>query len=275
MAQAIERWQVTLLCIAPTFLKNLLRVGSREQLRSLQLVVAGAEKAPAEIFEAMKELSESTRIVEGYGITECAPILTLNPPAKPSQGVGLPLPGVEVVVVHPETHGIQSGGEQGLILVRGPNVFHGYLDPNLPSPFVDVGGKAWYQTGDLGYLDGNGYLTLTGRLKRFIKIGGEMVSLGAVEEALIQAAPKQGWPLDPELPSLAICAIEEEGKKSEMHLFTTFETTVEVANQALRESGMSNLIKVRTVKKLPFIPVLGTGKTDYRKLNEHLANTSG
>lgn len=267
MAQAIQKWGITLFCIAPTFLKNLLRVAKDEQLKSLRLVVTGAEKTPQEVFERVSELNPSASVKEGYGITECAPILTLNPPARPSFGVGLPIPGVELLVVHPETHLPLSQGEKGLILARGPNIFRGYLDSKIASPFLDVQGKQWYQTGDLGYLNEEGYLTLSGRLKRFIKIGGEMVSLAAVEEALTQAAKQKGWKVDPERPYLAVCAREDEGKKSEMHLFITIPLTVEEANQILKESGMSNLIRLRSVKQIPFIPLLGTGKIDYRSLS--------
>jgi long-chain-fatty-acid--[acyl-carrier-protein] ligase len=270
VALAIERWTVTLLCLAPTFLKNLLRVANEGNLRTLRLVVTGAEKAPEGMFEAMRALNKNSYVVEGYGITECGPILTLNPPGKPSKGVGIPLPGVELMIIDSETKKPLKIEERGLILARGPNIFKGYLDPGLPSPFIEVEGKSWYQTGDLGYLDSQGYLTLAGRLKRFIKIAGEMISLGAVEEILIQAAKQQGWELDPEHPSLAVCALEEEGKKGELHLFTIFDATLEEVNQVLREGGMSNLIKMRSVTKLTFIPLLGTGKIDYKRLVKKL-----
>lgn len=269
IASAIERWKITLVCLAPTFLKNVLRVASPKQLKSLRLVVTGAEKTALELFEKLAELNPEAQLIEGYGITECAPILTLNPPGHTQKGVGVPLPGIEIAVVHPENYESVPKGETGLILVRGPNVFNGYLNPKL-TPFVDFQSKTWYQTGDLGYLNEEGYLNLSGRLKRFIKIGGEMVSLAALEEALLQSASRLGWQLDPDRPSLAICPLEEEGKKSEIHLFTTFETKAEEVNLALRESGMSNLLKVRSVHKLPFIPLLGSGKVDYRKLGEKL-----
>ncbi len=271
IALALNRWRVTLLCMAPTFLKNLLRVATAEQIRFLRLVVSGAEKAPSEVFEKIEELNPKANVVEGYGITECGPILTITPVSEPSRGVGKALPSVELLIVHPETHEPLPVGEEGLILARGGNIFKGYLDPTLPTPFMTVEGKQWYVTGDLGYLDKDGYLTLSGRLKRFVKIGGEMVSLASVEEALLQAASEKGWTLDAELPSLAICALEYEGKKSEMHLFTIFETTVEEVNQVLRKSGMSNLIKMRSVQKVPFIPVLGSGKVDYRKLSGQIS----
>ena len=274
VAEAVERWKVTLICLAPTFLKNFLRVGTKKQLCSLRLVVAGAEKTAAELFDKLHELNPKATLIEGYGITECAPILTINRPEYPPQGVGLPLPQVEIMIVDPETQIPQDLGKQGLVLARGPNVFRGYLDSSLTSPFIHLDGKSWYLTGDLGYLDERGYLTLSGRLKRFVKIGGEMVSLTAIEETLQHMGPQKGWQLDPELPSLAACAVESEGKKSEIHLFTIFDTTVDVANQILRESGMSNIIKIRSVKKVHFIPLLGTGKIDYRRLSAKLSGHS-
>ncbi|MFZ0564804.1 MAG: acyl-[ACP]--phospholipid O-acyltransferase [Chlamydiales bacterium] len=271
MASLIENWNVTIICLAPTFLKNLLRVSSSSQLKTIRLIVAGAEKTPPELYDQMNHLNPSARIIEGYGITECSPILTLNPPDQPSQGVGIPFPQVELKIVDPDTFEPLSRGKEGLILARGPNIFKGYIDPHLPSPFVQVEGKSWYQTGDLGFLTEDGYLILSGRLKRFVKIGGEMVSLMAIEEALEGAAAKKGMPLDPELPSLAVCGIEEEGKKSSLYLFTTFPITTEEANEILKESGMSNLIRIRSAKKLPVIPLLGTGKIDYRKLQDTIS----
>ncbi len=272
VAEAIERWKISLLCLAPTFLKNLFRAGTAKQLSSLRLVVAGAEKAAAELFDKLRELNPRAILCEGYGITECAPILTLNPPDEPTQGVGKPLPGVTLRIVDPETMNPLPLGQQGLVLAQGPNVFKGYLDPNLPSPFVTLDGKEWYLTGDLGSFDTRGYLTLSGRLKRFVKIGGEMVSLTAIEETLHQIGSQQGWKIDPEAPSLAVCALEVDGKKSEIHLFTIFDTSLDAVNQVLRNSGMSNIIKIRSVKKVPFIPLLGTGKIDYRRLSSKLTN---
>lgn len=270
MGEAIERWDVTILCLAPTFLKNIVRVSTVKQLRTLRMVVTGAEKTAAELFVKLRELNAGAILVEGYGITECAPVLTLNPPSKPVQGVGLPLPGVEILIVDPDSYIPLTRGERGLILARGPNVFRGYIDSTLSSPFVTCASKSWYLTGDLGYLDEKGYLILSGRLKRFVKVGGEMVSLTSIEETLLEAGPRQGWKINPDVPSLAVCALEQEGKKSEMHLITTFDTTADVVNQVLRENGMSNIIKIRSVIKVPVIPLLGTGKIDYRSLSARI-----
>ncbi|MFN0065303.1 MAG: AMP-binding protein [Chlamydiales bacterium] len=270
IAFGIELWKATLFCSAPTFLKTILRVAKRGQLDSLRLVITGAEKTHHELFEKMRSVNPKVLMLEGYGITECAPILTLNRPNKEPKGVGEPLPGVELCIVHPEQHTVMPRGSSGLILAHGKNVFSGYLDNHSADPFIELENKRWYITGDLGNIDQEGRLTIEGRLKRFIKIGGEMVSLTAIEEVLEEAAPKFAWPLSQEVPSLAVCPVEEEGAKGTIHLFSTFKTSVEQVNQALQEAGMSNLIRVRDVHVLFAIPILGTGKVDYRELANKL-----
>ncbi len=267
IASIIDKWQVTILCIVPTFLKNLVRVASEQQMRPLRFVVTGAEKTPPDLYEKMGKLNGRTILGEGYGITECGPILTLNSYEKERKGVGKPLSEVEVLIVHPETHEILPQNKEGLIVAHGPNVFKGYLNPQLSSPFIQIGDKQWYVTGDLGFLNQEGYLTLSGRLKRFVKVGGEMISLASIEDILFQAAKKRDWKIEPEVASLAVCAKEEEGKKGEVHLFTIFDLTSEEANEVLKEAGMSNLIRIFQVHKLPFIPLLGTGKIDYKALS--------
>ncbi len=263
IAQAIEEWQVTLISTAPTFLKNLLRVASAQQLRSLRIVVCGAEKMPPELEERLHALNPEAVLIEGYGITECGPVLTLNPQVGRKRGVGPPLPFVELKIVDPETKEPVSG--DGLILARGPNIFSGYFEKSIPSPFIEIDGKVWYQTGDLGRVD-EGYLVLTGRLKRFVKIGGEMISLGSIEETLIQGGKKKGWPLAEDRPCLAAVVREEPGKRAEIVLCSTFELSLEEANSLLKEEGLSNLSRVSKVRRISTIPLLGTGKIDYRTL---------
>lgn len=267
MAFAIDKWKVSVLCIAPTFLKNLIRVAKPEQLSSLKMIVAGAEKMSPDIYQKLATLCPHSNIMEGYGITECAPILTINPAVGKKKGVGKPLPSVSLAIVHPETY---LPATEGLILAHGPNVFKGYLNPEIDSPFIEMNGKKWYKTGDLGMLDEEGYLTLSGRMKRFTKIGPEMISLGAIEEILQMAAEKQGWKVDPLLPSLAVVADEGEGKKTEIVLFTSFPLSLEEANAEIKKSGMSNLVRLSKVTRLPLIPLLGTGKIDYRSLKTTL-----
>ena len=176
--------EVTLFCSAPSFLKGLFYAAKPGQLKSVRYFVCGAEKAPQELYERVEKLGTDGKLIEGYGITECSPIITINRPNLPPEGVGRILPNLEACTIHPETHELLPEGSEGEICVRGASVFHGYLD-NPRSPFIEINGKRWYRTGDLGHFEKNGSLILSGRLKRFTKLGGEMISLGAIEEALV------------------------------------------------------------------------------------------
>jgi long-chain-fatty-acid--[acyl-carrier-protein] ligase len=266
LANGMAKWHVTIMCGAPTFIKGMLKAAAPEQLASMRLCVTGAEKAPPELFEMLRNFGKPDCLLEAYGITECSPGLTVNPIGGVSKGVGLPLPGVELLIVHPDTEEILPIGERGLILVRGPNIFKGYLNPGLSSPFTTIKGVRWYKTGDLGFLDEEGILTISGRMKRFIKVGGEMVSLASIEDALLQMAPKKGWPTNMEGPALAVCAKEIAGEKTKIFLFSRFQLNVDDVNAALREAGFSNLVKISSVTMLPEIPIMGTGKIHYRQL---------
>lgn len=267
LASAFERWEGTVICGAPTFMKGMLKVAKPEQLQKMRLCVTGAEKAPADLFQQVEKTGEGRSLIEGYGITECAPVLTINRPGKPHKGVGEPLNNVELLIVHPETMEVLPVNTQGMILARGPNIFSGYINPDVSSPFVSLNGKEWYKTGDLGYLDENNALTISGRMKRFVKIGGEMVSLGSIESALLQVKEQKGWSVPNEDgPLLAVCAKESNGEKTKLYLFSRFDVSTDEVNKTLRECGFSNLIKVTNAQKLEEIPIMGTGKVNYRLL---------
>ncbi|MFN4173600.1 MAG: AMP-binding protein [Parachlamydiaceae bacterium] len=267
MAERCKKWGVTITCGAPTFLKGIMKGGTKEMFKTIRLNVTGAEKAPQELFDMVSALTPG-EIIEGYGITECAPVLTMNRPGKFHKGVGQPLRNVELMIVHPETFEKLPPNTQGLILAKGPNVFSGYINPGIEPPFAMIEGEKWYKTGDLGNLDEEGYLTISGRLKRFIKIGGEMVSLGAVEEALLKAGASRGWKFAEDAPSLAIMAKEHAGEKTRISLFTVFKTDVEEVNSALKEAGFSNLVRISQVNVIKEIPIMGTGKVNYRGLEK-------
>jgi long-chain-fatty-acid--[acyl-carrier-protein] ligase len=268
LAEGIERWKITLFCSAPSFLKGLFSVALKGQLDTVRMFVSGAEKASAELYERVKKLGNGAKLVEGYGITECSPILTMVRPNLPPKGVGHPLPDIEMCMIHPETFELLPPGIDGEICVRGPNVFNGYLD-NPRSPFIEIQGKTWYRTGDIGHQDADGALILSGRLKRFTKIGGEMISLTAVEEVISSELHRLGK-LSSEGPSLALLADERNAAKSQLILFTTIDLSREQANDLLQNSGFSRLIKISAVQKIEEIPLMGTGKTDYRTLQSKL-----
>ena len=265
LAERCKKWGVTITCGAPTFLKGMFKGGSKDHFKSVRLNVTGAEKAPQELFDMCAALTPG-EIIEGYGITECSPVLTMNRPAKSHKGVGQPMSNVDILIVHPETYEVLPVNTQGLILAKGPNVFKGYINPGIEPPFITINGEKWYKTGDLGNLDEENFLTISGRLKRFIKIGGEMISLGAIEEALIKAGPEKGWRFAEDAPSLAIMAKELPGEKTRINLFTVFKTDIEEVNSALKAAGFSNLVRISQVNVVKEIPIMGTGKVNYRAL---------
>lgn len=271
LAKGMQKWGVTLICGAPTFLKAIVRSAQPGQISTLRLCVTGAEKAPPELFDLFDQHGKRNNIVEGYGITECGPVLTFNPPREPHIGVGRPLPNIELRIVHPETYAPVAKGEQGLILARGPNIFKGYLNPGISSPFVTIDDKEWYKTGDLGYLDPNNYLIIAGRQKRFIKVGGEMVSLSAIEESILHMILEKENHSGDEGPLAAVCAKELLGEKPRIYLFSRANLSLDEVNQYLRKSGFSNLVKISQVIHMEEIPIMGTGKINYRLLeSEHL-----
>ncbi len=260
VAEACRKWQATVMIGTPTFIASALRA-STDDMRTLRLIIVGAEKAPPTLYAAVKELGDGkVTLAEGYGITECAPCLTLNRPGDSPEGVGKPLPDVELLIVHPETQQPMPPGERGLVLARSPGVFAGYLGAGA-DPFIELGGARWYSTGDLGYLAPSGALVLSGRLKRFVKVAGEMVSLPAIEETL---AAK--WPPDENGPALAVKAFEQDGSRPELVLFSARHISIEDANETLKAAGFSNLSRVSRVVELEAIPALGSGKTDYQRL---------
>ncbi len=272
LSDTCEKWGVTAICSAPTFVKNMLKSAKKEQLNKLRLCITGAEKTPPELVSMMEAIGKKEALSEGYGITECGPVLTLNIPGKPIVGVGKQLPSVQIRVVDQETYAPIPIGSQGMIIAKGPNIFSGYLNPGLKSPFIEFEGeKNWYVTGDLGFLDRQNNLTISGRKKRFIKIGGEMISLTAIENAILEQAHNKNWHIHSEGPAVAVSAKEEAGEKAKIFLFTKFHTTTEEVNEVLRESGFSNLVKVSSVIELSEIPIMGTGKINYRLLESQHA----
>lgn len=266
VGRLIEAYRVTMLIGTPTFLGGIVRAAANQQLSTLRLAVTGAEKCSEKIYTALKEKCANAIILEGYGVTECSPIISLNDENNPKPfTIGKVLPSLEYMLIDPDSGEAMESPATGILLVKGPSVFGGYLNYSGPLPFVEVDGKTWYNTGDLVSVDEHGILTFRGRLKRFVKLGGEMISLPAVEAVLekyLITEKDQG-------PSFAIEATT--GEYPELVLFTIRDIDRETVNCYLRESGLSGLHNIRTVIKLESIPTLGTGKTDYRALKAMLS----
>ena len=266
LARLIEAYGVTVMVGTPTFLNNIVRASTNERTASLRIAVTGAEKCPARIYEAVAERCPKAVILEGYGVTECSPIISVSDETAPKRGaIGKPLPCIEHAIVDVDTGQRVGPGARGMLLVRGPSVFSGYLGYDGPSPFVECDGKRWYRTGDLVAEDDDGVLTFCGRLKRFAKLGGEMISLPAIESVLAVR-----WPAEVEEGPAVAVEVNPEQENPEIVLFTTREITREEANAHIRAAGLSPLHNIRRVIRVGEIPLLGTGKTDYRELRERL-----
>jgi long-chain-fatty-acid--[acyl-carrier-protein] ligase len=153
-------------------------------------------------------------------------------------------------------------GKEGMIYVAGPFVFAGYLDPKLESPFQTIDRKKYYKTGDLGYVDRAGYVHISGRLKRFVKIAGEMISLPAIESVLLEKYGSE------EAVMLALEAKEYADGSVKFVVFSVKPLEVSALNTYLHEQSVSNLVKVSEVILLDEIPLLGTGKTDFMRLRK-------
>jgi long-chain-fatty-acid--[acyl-carrier-protein] ligase len=261
LVHKVRAYGVTVLVGTPTFVSYILERAEPGSLSSLRLVVVGAEKCPPTLFARCREAAPGAMVLEGYGITECAPVVSVNPPSAPKPGsIGRPLPGVDVRVVDLESQEVLPAGRVGMLQVHGPTVFPGYVDHEGVSPFVEDEGKHWYVTGDLGELDGDGYLWFRGRLKRFLKAGGEMISLPALEEPFARL-----YPPTREGPRVAVEGVEYERGRW-IVLFTTEPLGLREANALLLQEGFHGVMRLDEVRHVERIPVLGTGKTDYKQL---------
>ena len=261
LVETIRAFHPTMLFTTPTFLSYILSVSKAGDLKSLRRIIAGAERCPDAVFERTAALAPEAVILEGYGITECSPVLAANRVGDRRRGfIGRPVRHVDIRVVDVDSGEPVATGETGMLLASGPSIFSGYLNHDGPSPFVELEGKQWYRTGDLVVADADNWLAFKGRLKRFLKAGGEMISLPALEEPF-----SKRYPADENGPKVAVEGIETPGGR-QIALFTTFPLTLREASQILVEDGLRGVMRLDEVRQIETIPVLGTGKTDYKEL---------
>jgi acyl-[acyl-carrier-protein]-phospholipid O-acyltransferase/long-chain-fatty-acid--[acyl-carrier-protein] ligase len=242
-----------------TFLNGYARKAHPYDFRSMRYMFAAAEKLQEATAQTWAQ-KYGVRILEGYGATECSPCVSLNTPLLPKHGcVGRLLPGIEHKLEPVE--GVADGGR---LFVRGPNVMKGYLNPEANSQFQSLGG--WYDTGDIVSVDAEGCLHIRGRMKRFAKVSGEMVSLTAVEDALAGAFPHYGLRCQ-----VAVLTRPDEDK-GEALIAVTNEPKLQLGEirEAIKAKGLSNLCVPREIKVVKEIPKLGTGKVNHRELQKQL-----
>ena len=285
LGQTTARYKGTILCATSTLFRLYNRSLKLHPLmfESLRLVVAGAEKLSPMVHDRFKEKFGKS-ILEGYGATETAPVASVNVPDvldtvfwrvqtgdRPGS-VGMPLPGTNFRVTDPETLEELPIGEGGMVFIGGPQVMKGYLgDPEKTEDVLfEVDGTVWYKTGDKGHLDRDGFLTLTDRFSRFAKIGGEMVSLGAVEEQVRQVVG------DGDVDLVAINA--PDGRKGEKVVLLVAEVHADVAEnlkEKLLEANTGAQLIPADIRIIPEVPKLGSGKTDFKTAKELFTTAEG
>jgi acyl-[acyl-carrier-protein]-phospholipid O-acyltransferase/long-chain-fatty-acid--[acyl-carrier-protein] ligase len=263
IAELIERYAVTVMLATPTFLRAYLRKAEPHQLRTLRLLVAGAEKLPVELGKAV-ESRFGLHVYEGYGLTETSPVVSVNLPDVPGQpqptnrpgSTGKMLSGIAAEIRHPETDEKLSLHETGMLWLRGPNIFEGYL--NAPDQNAAVLKDGWFKTGDIGRFDEDGFLFIEGRLSRFSKIGGEMVPHETIEQKILAALKidEQGERI------IAVMGVPDQTKGEALVLLSTLEIDQPALRSALAGAGLPNLWIPRTIRRVDTIPVLASGKLD-------------
>ncbi len=267
----IGQYHPQFLIATPTFLQNFIRRCLPEEMSSLIYVVTGAEKLSPRIREAFRA-KFGIEPLEGYGTTECAPVVSVNVPDFRAPGfyqvgtkhgtIGHPVPGVSVRVIDPDTEEPLQDGTPGLLLVKGPNIMQGYL--GQPEKTAKVLRNGWYSTGDIAAIDEDGFITITDRLSRFSKIAGEMVPHNKIEETFHEMLGLQEQ-------SLAIVGVPDESRGERLVCLHTL--SEDLLDSLLARLDTCSLPKLWIPKPSAFyrietIPVLGTGKVDLRALKK-------
>src|SRR5881398_390488 len=275
----IERYKLTFLLLTPTFLRLYLRKAEPEQLRSLRLIITGAEKLPLDLAGHFEERFQK-KVFEGYGLTETAPVVSVNLPnpelPKPGEhvqpssrlgSVGRLAPGIAAEIREPETGRKLSLFEAGMLWLRGPNIFEGYLHD--PQRTAEVLRDDWLKTGDIGRFDEDGFLYIEGRLSRFSKIGGEMVPHEAIEQKIIDLLELSGRDERP----IAIVGVQDEAKGEALVLLSAENIDLAARRAKNQEAGVPNLWIPKNVQRVEAIPVLASGKLDLKKCQERAAES--
>ncbi len=254
----------TIMVGTPSFFRGYLQKSEPGDFKSLRVMVAGADKCPEVLREGFKK-KHGTTLLEGYGTTETSPVVSTNTHKFNRPGsIGKVIPNVEVRIEHLETGEECEPGVVGKIKVKGDLVMKGYLgDPELTDAALSDG---WYDTGDMGYMDKDGYLWHSGRLKRFVKIGGEMISLVKVENVMERHLPE----------GISCCVVE---LPDEMKGFTIVAAINQDINKIaiLRKMGkeLPNIALPRQFFVLGDMPMMSTGKIDFRTVTNLVNEMAG
>ncbi|MFT4077254.1 MAG: AMP-binding protein [Asticcacaulis sp.] len=253
--ELLRESKASLLFSTDTFVNQYARSGEPEDFKSLEFIVCGAEKVRDETHTLFKTQFGGIPILEGYGVTECSPVVAVNFPDNNHYGtVGAMLPEMEARLEPVE--GIEGGGR---LWVKGPNIMAGYINIDRPD-VIEAPKNGWHDTGDIVNIGDDGFITILGRAKRFAKIAGEMVSLTAVERIA-----EEVWPDNRH----AVVAVSDD-KKGERLILITDKNDADVSRLThwAKENGTPVLAIPKKILKIETVPVLGSGKTDYVTLQK-------
>lgn len=249
IAKRIFKTRSTVLFATDTFLQQYMRASADGGLSSLRIAVCGAERVREETRKTAEERF-SFEVLEGYGVTECAPVLAANQPGDIRAGtIGKMLPGIES-----RLEAVEGLEDAGRLFVRGPNIMKGYISPDNPGEVVPLP-DGWHDTGDVVSIDEEGYYVIRGRLKRFAKIGGEMVSLTVVENCASAL-----WP-----DNMHAAAIVPDPRRGEQIVLLTDYPDAKRADlmRWAQTHGVPEISVPKKVIPVTTVPILGTGKLDY------------
>lgn len=259
VAKIIRDDQPTILVSTPSFFQGYLRRSKEGDFKTLRVVVSGADKCPDSLRQGFLKKHGLT-IFEGYGATETSPVISVNYPGYNRPGsVGRPLPSVEIFIENYETGEKCATGEVGRVMVRGDLVMKGYFD-DLEETAMRIR-HGWYDTGDMGYIDEGGFLWHSGRLKRFVKIGGEMVSLVQVEDRIEKLLPDD----------VDCCVVEIPDVKKGAKIIAVI--TEEIDEKELRKKLADDLPNIALPSQYVVIekmPEMGSGKIDFRSVTNQV-----
>jgi acyl-[acyl-carrier-protein]-phospholipid O-acyltransferase / long-chain-fatty-acid--[acyl-carrier-protein] ligase len=257
VADGIKKNRGTIITATPTFLRGYCQKSEPGDFKSLRIIMAGGDKLTRYIKDSFWD-KHSLEVLEGYGTTETSPVISVNTSEKNKFGsIGQPLPGVEVKIIDMETEQELPFGKEGKIYVRGRSVMKGYFD-DLEETSLHIH-NGWYDTGDIGILDKDGFLWHKGRLKRFVKIGGEMISLATIESAVEKYIGEDQQCCAVEIPHIT--------KGAEIIVAMTSE----ISDRDIKKKLSSELPPIAIPKKFIYfkeLPIMGNGKVNFRAVED-------
>ncbi len=263
----IYKYKVNVFITTPSFLKWLTKIEKNIFWEKLEYIIVGSEKMPLGLIEKINKLNPKIKIIEWYWLTECGPVVSLNPPENIKiWTVWKVLPNLDCKIIDLKDHSkIKEVWQPWIITVHWNSVFNWYLNDTKEKIFININSKKYFITNDIGYLDKDWYLTIIGRTKRFIKIWGEMISLPMLEKYVYQYLKK--YQKEKQDIDFTIEAFNVNNKTN-LILISNKPIDIQQLNRFLIENWLKSIYKICCNEILQEFPLLPSGKIDYKKLKE-------